>query len=813
MRVSRVSRRWFGAFGIAAVGACGPVPGPSAGPAPPPPATVPTADVPSTLHGLWSRDDAARAQSLREAWSRPDVALPVFLGFLDDRADALPVDRATVADFLCRFRARASTGVVRAAMSGESPVATFVLRRMTATGGFGVRPERVVPDLAAALRRPEMRGDALEALRATGPAGASAVDEILRTLDEGRDDDIAPAAAALAAIGARPETVLPALRRRIGHDECARAIGAFGSGAAGEVAALAAAVRTPDGIVRPAVVDALLAIGAAAEAPLVELLADPSSAPVVTHEFVRGSSRSPGARFSAALAERCMRADRDGGEAIVAALERRAGQGDGAIAALERIADADVPARAAALSAIAASLPGADRTPLVLRAIRATDPEVRAAGARLALTSANPALAESVAALAVSDESPAVRGAAAAAACELEGGASALRVALRCAVPGREGAARGVAAAVDLRDSGPPRDRVADLAAALAGDHGPAVRRIAIRELANAPCDADPARWDGIDRAALAAGIVAWRDGDARWWPTERTWLHARAARRLGGTGAAGWDAITRGGSGHRRVVADMWETEFAALGESVADRVHAGLTDPDPAVRAASARAVPWVFPEHGASRVGRLVELLDDPLSSVRGAALRGLRRAATYDEAIAARIAAAKDDRDPAVRVAAAAALWRLTNDPSRALPIVAQAVTMPVAVHGPPNPQCEAADALHDMGPAAAAVVGELRECLRTRQHAFTWASICDTLAAIGPAAADAVPELVRAAEGALDASDFMDVADPSVYRVPAIRALERIGVPSAAAIQVLERASSDPHPAVRSAARDALVSIR
>jgi HEAT repeat protein len=162
-----------------------------------------------------------------------------------------------------------------------------------------------------------------------------------------------------------------------------------------------------------------------------------------------------------------------------------------------------------------------------------------------------------------------------------------------------------------------------------------------------------------------------------------------------------------------------------------------AALHDADEAVRAAAVHGVLQVGPQ-ASSQVAALTESLQDELDTVRFHAAIGLGDCGpAAQSASAALVHAVLWDRDPAVRVVAAGALWKIDNGHG---PLVIPALTEALASDN--ELICWiAADCLGRIGPPAGEAVPALRQALvRPFQMAHLRRGVALALQRIDPQAA-------------------------------------------------------------------------
>jgi HEAT repeat protein len=178
----------------------------------------------------------------------------------------------------------------------------------------------------------------------------------------------------------------------------------------------------------------------------------------------------------------------------------------------------------------------------------------------------------------------------------------------------------------------------------------------------------------------------------------------------------------------------------------------------------------------------------------------------------------IARLLDDEDAGVQASAALALWHLDRDP-RAVPKLVRMLEK-----GKDAAPYQAAVALGRLGPEAAGAIGPLVAALRHADEDVRRAA-ARALGDIGPPSLPAVEAAiqgkdVRTSREAAEALGFsgpaaippltaaLRHADPQIRRIAA-RALGRLGPQAHAARSALVETVSDPDPAVRDTAADAL----
>jgi HEAT repeat protein len=185
-----------------------------------------------------------------------------------------------------------------------------------------------------------------------------------------------------------------------------------------------------------------------------------------------------------------------------------------------------------------------------------------------------------------------------------------------------------------------------------------------------------------------------------------------------------------------RRQAAELLgqRAQFGGAIDNALGPLAASLTDAAPGVRQAAAASLA-AFPGLPNSVVDRLGQTAADPVPEVRLAAIVPLGGPGVEPAAARSVLGRLIKDPEPRVQVQAARALWRQTGETNEAVPVLV-AQLRDYEVHW------QAALALGDMGPAAAAAIPALLEALEqeaVHRPARTPASAAVALARMGPAA--------------------------------------------------------------------------
>jgi HEAT repeat protein len=201
-------------------------------------------------------------------------------------------------------------------------------------------------------------------------------------------------------------------------------------------------------------------------------------------------------------------------------------------------------------------------------------------------------------------------------------------------------------------------------------------------------------------------------------------------------------------------------------------------------------------------------LILALDEVNSWTYGAAISGLGRAGPAARKAAPRLEKFLKTHETNARVNAAAALWRVTGDPEKALAVLAREIAGPEEL-GP----WWSANSLRDMGPAAAPAVPYLRRAARR------------TGTRLSSAAALALWKITGSPEEALPALlANLRCSNRDRVQADAVKTVAKLGPAAAAAIPELERLVlryDDRHDKkanwrarwLRQAAREALKKVR
>lgn len=253
------------------------------------------------------------------------------------------------------------------------------------------------------------------------------------------------------------------------------------------------------------------------------------------------------------------------------------------------------------------------------------------------------------------------------------------------------------------------------------------------------------------------------------------------------------------------------WARGEPAAGGRSAHVWRAGLHDPDPTRRAATADELVAAGPDAGPV----LIRLLADPEPEVRLAAIDLTVRTKTVADSLAPLVR----DPDPLVRVAACRAAGELTLP--AALPVLAEALPLP-----------DAARALRKYGLGARAAVPRLIECLddpnpEVRREAAKTLGKAGEVSAVEPLirkftdpdpvvrewAAEACGEFGPRAVAAVPGLTRLLTDEAVKVRRDAVRSLGQIGPPAAGAAAAIEKLVFDPEEIVRKAAAEALKRVR
>jgi HEAT repeat protein len=189
----------------------------------------------------------------------------------------------------------------------------------------------------------------------------------------------------------------------------------------------------------------------------------------------------------------------------------------------------------------------------------------------------------------------------------------------------------------------------------------------------------------------------------------------------------------------------------------------------------------------------VDMMIERLDGDVASVRRNAAVALGRlgADVAPQAVEPLIRVL-DDQTATVREAAALAMGNFGKLADPALPRLRAIVSDPRS-----SSRCQAAFSLWKLTQDKELILPAMLEHLRTRNMEWDSASV---LAAMGPAAAPAVPDLIKALEG-----------DPSA-QMPAAYALGNIGKAAQPALPALKKMATSEEPEVRQFAEEAIKAI-
>jgi HEAT repeat protein len=258
------------------------------------------------------------------------------------------------------------------------------------------------------------------------------------------------------------------------------------------------------------------------------------------------------------------------------------------------------------------------------------------------------------------------------------------------------------------------------------------------------------------------------------------------------------------------------------------AEQIVANLASEDPQVRGVAARALDD-FDDHLDLIAPALVGLLSDADPTVIGNALNAL---ASIGPHIAPRMGEAL--KNPDLRHYATRVLYRMGPEAAEAVPALIAALQEPVTSANDAAFRAETQMALAAIGPAAAPSISELIKSLSSDDEEIR-GTACYALGKIGPEAAEAVHELQRCLED-LDAAqtgpvlwallqiqpddqEIRKAAVPrliaaldqptAVVRAEAAAALGKLGQDALPALQRLKQLRDDPDATVREAATTAV----
>ena len=262
------------------------------------------------------------------------------------------------------------------------------------------------------------------------------------------------------------------------------------------------------------------------------------------------------------------------------------------------------------------------------------------------------------------------------------------------------------------------------------------------------------------------------------------------------GLGAAAQESASSGADALRSPDEKVRLQAIDALGhagpdaESAVAKLVEQMTDKSPAVRAHAAHALEMIGPA-ASDAAAALVKAIGDPDVHVRRTAIMALERIHPDPRVVVAALGKAlKDNKDPAVRVAA---LDALTNAGEAAVGVLTKALA-------DPETRYWAALALGELGPAAQGAIDALVSSLKDERPEVR-REVLIALARIGPDAARAVPAIVP----------LLTDADPSV-RNSAAFALGRMGPAAVSATDALRQATKDPDELLRAVSAWALAHI-
>lgn len=224
-------------------------------------------------------------------------------------------------------------------------------------------------------------------------------------------------------------------------------------------------------------------------------------------------------------------------------------------------------------------------------------------------------------------------------------------------------------------------------------------------------------------------------------------------------------------------------------------------LRDPDAAVRGRAARTLGRLG-EDRPDAIAALAATVGDPVPEVSGEALDALAGMGAAAGAALPRVVKRLDDSEPGLRLKSARAVWRISGQAERALPVLTAALTDGGA-------RWQAALILGGMGAAAEPAIPALLEAMTreiVHRPARTPASCAQALARIGPATVPGLVRLLEHEDLAVRASAAYALAAQGAAAAPAVPGLCRLldagdGEVGVLACQALGAIGRDARPAM------------
>ena len=211
-----------------------------------------------------------------------------------------------------------------------------------------------------------------------------------------------------------------------------------------------------------------------------------------------------------------------------------------------------------------------------------------------------------------------------------------------------------------------------------------------------------------------------------------------RALIRIGPASAVKLsDGLTRSRKLWIRYSAARLLREFDPDAKMIAALIH-GSKDPEAMVREQSAESL-GVVAKGDAAAAAALVRLGSDPEAGVRASALKALGSIGIVEAKVIAVLEDGLTDASTEVEIEAARALWWLRQDPELIVPVLTE-------ILGGNERRWQAAYALGDMGPVAAAAVPALAKALAEEHVPRPFRTPPSTAFALGKIGRAAIPEL-------------------------------------------------------------------